>query len=55
MERPLAFNRDAVALALFRPIIPERQMLRAAVVPKRDRIQFPLEPHLELRLFQMRE
>src|SRR5262249_25900505 len=47
--RPVAADRDAVAVAPVRVIVPQRMMLGAAVVPERDRVRLPAKAHAELR------
>ena len=51
--RLFAFYGDSVAFALFRPVIPQREMLRAAVVPQRDCVGAPAKPHLKLTTLLM--
>lgn len=43
-ERLVAADGDPVSVALVRPVIEDRLMLGAAVVPERNRVPFPLEP-----------
>src|SRR5579883_1022998 len=47
---PVALNRDPVARAGMRPVIPHRMMLYAAIVPERDRVFLPAKPALEQRV-----
>src|SRR6187401_1179597 len=49
-HRPLALHRDARAGACVRPVVPHRAMLRAAIVPERDRVLGPAEAALEQRV-----
>src|SRR5262245_26481980 len=47
--RLLPTHRDAMAIAPVGVIVPQRMVLRAAVVPKCNRIRRPLEAHAQLR------
>src|SRR5215475_13108605 len=46
--RRLATHRDAMAVASVRVVVPQRMVLRAAVVPKCDRVRRPLEAHAQI-------
>src|SRR5256714_12794299 len=50
LHRPLALYRHAIARARVRPVVPHRAMLRAAIVPERDRVLAPAEAALEQRV-----
>src|SRR5262249_46588499 len=47
--RLLPTHRDAMAVAPVGVIVPQRMVLRAAVVPKCNRIRRPFEAHAQLR------
>ena len=47
----VAFDGDAPALALFRPVIPDRPVHAAAIVPERHIIQRPTKPDLMIDMF----
>src|SRR5262249_5073890 len=47
-NRPIALDRHTPAGPRLRVIVPERLMLDAAIVPERDRMGLPAEPHLDL-------
>src|ERR1700749_1178763 len=49
IERLVALYRDAPARARLRVIIPHRDVLHAAIVPERNRVRLPPEPHLPMR------
>src|SRR6478672_6772660 len=51
--RPVALHGDAMAGAGMRPIVPHRTMLRAAIVPERNRVRLPAEAALEQRVLRM--
>ena len=42
VEGALAFDGDAVALAFLGPVVPQRQVLGAAVVPEGDGVGLPV-------------
>src|SRR5580658_3633126 len=46
-------NLDAEPGARFRPIIPDRTMMGAAIVPECNRVRPPTEPGLEIRMGAM--
>src|SRR5690348_389829 len=46
MERLVALHRDAIARAHLREVVPHRDMLHAAIVPERNGMRLPAEPHL---------
>src|SRR6266516_5803335 len=46
--RLLPTHRDAMAVAPVGVIVPQRMVLRAAVVPKCNRVRRPLEAHAQL-------
>src|SRR5690242_5350093 len=50
-----ALDLDAIAEPLMRPVVPDRAMLRAAVVPERDRVLAPVKAHLPLRTLDVLE
>src|SRR5690242_4133056 len=49
MERLVALYRDAIAGTRLREVVPHRDVLHAAIVPERDGIRLPAEPHLPVR------
>src|SRR3954451_8897365 len=49
-HRPIALDRDPVARAGVRPVVPHRVVLDAAIVPERDRVLAPAEAALEQRV-----
>jgi len=49
VEWPLTLDCDPVALALVGPVVPQGEMLGAAVVPKGDGVLGPAEAHLKFR------
>ena len=48
-ERLVTADRDAMAVALVRIIVPDRAVLDAAVIPERNGIRPPLEAHAQFR------
>src|SRR5262249_12724482 len=48
LVRLLPTHRDAMAVASVGAIVPQRVVLRAAVVPKGNRVRRPLEAHAQL-------
>src|SRR5260370_39774927 len=52
-HRPLALHRHARAGAGVRPVVPQRAVLGAAIVPERNRILGPAEAALEQRIFHV--
>ena len=53
MEWALTLDGDAMALAFLGPIVPQREMLCASIVPERNGVFAPPKPHLEAWLLQM--
>ena len=47
-KRSVAFDRDSVAAAYMRVVVPERMVLDAPVVPEGDRVVFPREADMKL-------
>ena len=45
--RRIALDRHPIPVSRLRVVVPDRQMLRAAIVPKPDRVRAPLETAVE--------
>src|SRR5215472_7093094 len=54
-RRLVATDRDAIAEALVGVVVPEGMVLHAAIIPERDGIGLPFEPHAELGRLDMPE
>src|SRR5476651_2804716 len=52
-ERLVARDRDAVAAAGVRPVVPHGAVLDAAIVPEGDRVLLPAEAALEQRVLHV--
>src|ERR1700733_11622397 len=52
-HRPLALDRHPDAGAGVRPVVPQRVVLGAAIVPERDGVFAPAEAALEQRIFHV--
>src|SRR5665647_2103139 len=52
-HRPFALHCHPRARTRVRPVVPQRAVLGAAVVPERDRILAPAEAALEQRIFHV--
>ena len=53
LVRAVALDGHSVAGADLRVVIPDRQMLDAAIIPKSDTVRLPLEAGLEVRFLAM--
>src|SRR5581483_10484340 len=54
-DRLVALDRHPVPGPSPRPVVPDRHVLHAAVVPERNAVLLPAEAHLELRLLDVLE
>ena len=48
-ERPIAADGDSMAISPVRPVVEDRLVLSATIVPERDRVLLPSEPARQLR------
>src|SRR5438132_9727108 len=55
IERPVALDSHAMPLPLVRPVVPDREVLRAAIVPERHVVLLPAEPDLVVGAFDVPE
>src|SRR3954451_15433777 len=53
VKRPIAADRDAVSVTAMWVVVVYRPMLRAAIVPQRNRVGFPVKTALEFGLLEV--